>query len=337
MPTLTSRNFPATRMRRLRQKPFIRDLVRETALSTKDLILPLFVKEGEDEREAIEAMPGTYRLGINPLLEEARRARDLGISAIALFPVIDAKLKSPDGKEAHNPKGLIPRTVERLKEEMPELGIITDVALDPYTDHGQDGVIDKHGEVLNDETLAVLCEQAATHAGAGADIVAPSDMMDGRVGAIRKRLDKNGHEDTIILAYSAKYASGYYYPFRDALGSQSSLAGADKKSYQMDVGNSDEALHECALDINEGADIVMVKPGMPCLDVIYKVKHQLKVPTFAYQVSGEYAMHALAFEHNCLPRETVLLESLMALKRAGADAILSYFALQAAEQLRGHR
>lgn len=320
-------------MRRLRRRPFMRNLVRESRLSAQDLILPLFVIEGERTREAVEAMPGTERLGMGPLLERAERAHELGIQAVALFPVIDAKLKSADGKEAYNPEGLIPRAVSRLKKALPSLGVITDVALDPYTDHGQDGVVDEHGEVLNDPTLEALCAQALTHADCGTDVVAPSDMMDGRIKIIRQGLEKGGHSDTVILAYSAKYASAYYGPFRDALGSNTALSGADKQGYQMDVGNSDEAVHECALDISEGADIVMVKPGMPCLDIIHRVKTELKCVTFAYQVSGEYAMHQAAFANGSLERNAVLMESLLAFKRAGADAILSYFAMEAAQSL----
>lgn len=320
-------------MRRLRRHPFMRNLVRESRLSAQDLILPLFVIEGERTREAVDAMPGTERLGMEPLLERAERAHKLGIQAVALFPVIDVKLKSADGKEAYNPDGLIPRAVSRLKKALPALGVITDVALDPYTDHGQDGIVDEHGEVLNDPTLEALCAQALTHAERGTDVVAPSDMMDGRIKIIREGLEKGGHSNTVILAYSAKYASAYYGPFRDALGSNTALGGADKQGYQMDVGNSDEAVHECALDISEGADIVMVKPGMPCLDIIHRVKTELKCTTFAYQVSGEYAMHQAAFANGSLERNAVLMESLLAFKRAGADAILSYFAMEVAQSL----
>ena len=331
---IVPRQFPTTRMRRLRQQPFMRELTRESHISAKDLILPIFVSEGDNLREPIDAMPGCERLGIKAMLEHASEAFDLGIPAVALFPVIDKSLKSVDGKEAINPKGLIPQAVQALKKAVPQLGIITDVALDPYTAHGQDGIIDQHGRVINDKTLVVLRKQALVCAGAGADIVAPSDMMDGRIGAIRTTLDNEHFQDVVILSYAAKYASNYYGPFREALKSSAALAGADKKGYQMNVANSDEALHECALDISEGADIVMIKPGMPYLDVIYRVKTELGVPTFAYQVSGEYSMLQLAFDKGYLDKDAVILESLLAFKRAGTDAILSYFAMDAARLMR---
>jgi porphobilinogen synthase len=321
-------------MRRLRQRPFIRDLVRESVLSVQDLILPLFIIEGEDSCEAISAMPGCARLGTKAMLEHAQQAHDLGIPAVALFPVIEPGLKSAEGAEAFNPKGLVPRAVAALKKTLPDLGVITDVALDPYTNHGQDGIIDSGAQVMNDETLVVLQKQALAHARAGADVIAPSDMMDGRIGAIREALDSKGFQDRIILSYAAKYASNYYGPFRDALKSKQALAGGDKKGYQMDIANSDEALRECAMDISEGADIIMIKPGMPCLDVIYRVKTELNMPTFAYQVSGEYAMLQAAFAGGHLDRDAVILESLLAFKRAGADAVLSYFAIDAAKLLR---
>lgn len=325
--------FPQTRLRRLRANVFSRDLVRENTLTVKDLIYPMFVLEGKNQRETIASMPGIERLSIDLLVKETKTLHKLGIPAIALFPVTPKSAKSLDASEAWNADGLVQRTVKALKNAVPELGVITDVALDPFTTHGQDGLIDKNGYVLNDATIEVLVKQALSHAQAGADIVAPSDMMDGRIGAIRTALEANGFVNTAILAYSAKYASHYYGPFRDAVGSAGNLGKGNKNSYQMDPANSDEALHECALDLAEGADIIMVKPGMPYLDVVRRVKDELQVPTFAYQVSGEYAMHVAAFEKGWLDRDTVILESLMAFKRAGADAILTYFAKDVAKLL----
>jgi porphobilinogen synthase len=322
--------FPNTRMRRLRASVFARDLVRENQLAVSDLICPMFVLEGKNQRESIESMPGIERLSIDLLVKEARLLSKLGIPALALFPVTPPSAKSLDAREAWNPDGLAQRAVKALKDAVPELGVITDVALDPFTTHGQDGLIDKNGYVLNDATIEALVRQALSHAVAGADVVAPSDMMDGRIGAIRRALENEGFINTAILAYSAKYASAYYGPFRDAVGSAGNLGKSNKCSYQMDPANSDEALHECALDLAEGADIIMVKPGMPYLDVVRRVKEELKVPTFAYQVSGEYAMHVAAFDQGWLDREAVILESLLAFKRAGADAILTYFAKEAA-------
>ncbi|HSC76423.1 MAG TPA: porphobilinogen synthase [Pseudomonadales bacterium] len=325
--------FPDTRMRRLRANTFSRDLMRENILTVKDLIYPMFVLEGKNQRETITSMPGIERLSIDLLVKEAKLLHKLGIPAVALFTVTPKSAKSLDAREAWNADGLAQRAVQALKNAVPELGVITDVALDPFTTHGQDGLIDKNGYVLNDATIEALVKQALSHAQAGADMVAPSDMMDGRIGAIRTVLETNGFVNTAILAYSAKYASHYYGPFRDAVGSAGNLGKSNKKSYQMDPANSDEALHECALDLAEGADIIMVKPGMPYLDVVRRVKDELKAPTFVYQVSGEYAMHVAAFEKGWLDRETVILESLLAFKRAGADAILSYFAKDAAEFL----
>ena len=326
------RSWPRTRMRRLRRHRFVRDLVREHELLPKDLIWPLFVTEGKDSAEPVPAMPGVKRLSIDRAVAAAKSAAALGIPAVALFPVIDPTLKTANGKEAWNPEGLIPRAVRALKDAVPELGVITDVALDPYTSHGQDGLVDQHSkQVLNDETVAVLCQQALCHAAAGADMVAPSDMMDGRIGAVRKTLETEGFRDTIILAYTAKYASSYYGPFRSAVGSAKSLGGGNKRQYQMDPGNSDEAWQECLLDLHEGADILMVKPAMPCLDVIAVLKQRLSVPIFAYQVSGEYSMHCAAFDAGMLDRDAVILESLLCIKRAGSSAILSYFALEAAQ------
>jgi len=325
--------FPHTRMRRLRANEFARRLVRESTLTPADFIFPVFVLEGKDQREAVPSMPGIERLSVDLLLEQARTVRQLGIPAIALFPVVPAERKSLHAEEACNDDGLVQRAVRALKDALPDLGVITDVALDPYTTHGQDGIIDEGGYVLNDATSEVLVKQARSHAAAGADVVAPSDMMDGRVGAIRRELESAGFHNTLIMAYSAKYASAYYGPFRDAVGSAGNLKGGNKFSYQMDAANSDEALHECALDLAEGADMIMVKPGMPYLDIVRRVKDELLAPTFAYQVSGEYAMHVAAFERGWLPREAVVLESLLAFKRAGCDGILTYFALEAAHSL----
>ena len=326
--------YPYTRMRRTRAKEFSRRLVRETGLSVDDLILPVFVIEGTDQSEAVSSMPGVNRLSIDLLVQEACDAAALGIPAIALFPVIGQEKKSLTAEEAYNPEGLVQRAVRAIKQTTPELGVITDVALDPYTSHGQDGIIDSEtGYVINDITNDILVKQALSHAEAGADIVAPSDMMDGRIGDIREALEDQGFVNTQIMAYSAKYASSYYGPFRDAVGSADNIKSGDKKTYQMDPANSDEALHECALDLDEGADMIMVKPGMPYLDIVYRVKQELKAPTFVYQVSGEYAMHCAAFDNGWLSREQIILESLLAFKRAGADGILTYFAKEAAQLL----
>ncbi|HUO81594.1 MAG TPA: porphobilinogen synthase [Gammaproteobacteria bacterium] len=325
--------YPATRMRRLRRDDFSRRLVRERTLSLDDLICPLFVVEGRRQRVPVPSMPGVERLSIDELVARAARVARLGIPAIALFPVIDSALKSADGGEAWNPGGLVQRAVRALKAELPELGIITDVALDPYTDHGQDGVLDDGGRVANDPSVAALVRQALSQAEAGADMIAPSDMMDGRIGAIRAALESAGFVDTRILAYSAKYASRFYGPFRDAVGSAASLAGGDKSGYQMDPANSDEALREAALDIAEGADVVMVKPALPCLDIVHRVRSELRVPTFAYQVSGEYAMLEAAAANGWLDGPAAALESLLAIKRAGADAIITYYAERAASWL----
>jgi porphobilinogen synthase len=326
--------FPLSRPRRLRRDDFTRRLVREHALSVNDLIYPVFVLEGEKRRESVASMPGVDRVSLDLLLHVAEECVQLGIPVMALFPVISANLKTPDGKEAKNPKGLIPHVVSTLKKHFPNLGIMTDVALDPYTSHGQDGLLDDAGYILNDVTVEVLTQQALTQASAGVDIVAPSDMMDGRIGAIRHALEANGHIHTRIMAYSAKYASAFYGPFRDAVGSAANLGKSDKKTYQMDPGNTDEALREVALDIAEGADMVMVKPGMPYLDVVRRVKDEFKVPTFAYQVSGEYAMLKAAAQNGWLDHDAVMMESLLAFKRAGADGILTYFAIDAAKKLK---
>jgi porphobilinogen synthase len=325
--------FPKTRMRRLRAHQFARDLVRENRLSPSDLIFPVFVLEGQQQREAVLSMPGVERLSIDLLIEQAKQAHSLGIPALALFPVVSADKKTLTADEASNPDGLVQRAVKSLKDAVPELGVITDVALDPFTTHGQDGIIDHSGYVLNDVTNEVLVKQALSHAHAGADVVAPSDMMDGRIGLIRDALEQTSFPNTLIMSYAAKYASSYYGPFRDAVGSSGNIKGGNKHSYQMDPGNSDEALHECALDLAEGADMIMVKPGMPYLDIIQRVKQELAAPTFAYQVSGEYAMHQAAFQNNWLEPEAVMLESLMAFKRAGCDGILTYFAIEAAKAL----
>jgi porphobilinogen synthase len=325
--------FPQTRMRRLRASAFSRALVRETTLTPADLIFPVFVLEGSGQREAIASMPGIERLSIDLLAQQARELQQLGVPAVALFPVVDASRKSLLAEEAYNADGLVQRAVKCLKDAVPELGVITDVALDPYTTHGQDGIIDAAGYVVNDVTTEVLVKQALSHAAAGADVVAPSDMMDGRIGAIRAQLEADSFRNTLIMAYSAKYASSYYGPFRDAVGSAGNIKGGNKYSYQMDPANSDEALHECALDLAEGADMIMVKPGMPYLDIVRRVKDELKAPTFAYQVSGEYAMHMAAFQQGWLQQQPVMLESLLAFKRAGCDGILTYFALEAARAL----
>lgn len=322
--------FPYTRMRRLRKNDFSRRLVQENQLSVNDLIYPMFVLEGENRRESIESMPDIERLSIDLLLKEASELVALGVPAIALFPVTPLEKKSLLAEEAYNPDGLAQRAVKALKSQFPELGVITDVALDPFTTHGQDGIIDEQGYVINDTTTDILVKQALSHAEAGADVVAPSDMMDGRIGAIREALEEHGFIHTQIMAYSAKYASHYYGPFRDAVGSAGNLKGADKKTYQMNPANSDEALREVALDIQEGADMVMVKPGMPYLDIVKRVKDEFSVPTFAYQVSGEYAMHKAAINNGWLAEKPCVMESLLAFKRAGADGILTYFAKQAA-------
>lgn len=328
----TSRGpYPYTRMRRNRATDFSRRLTRETALSVNDLILPMFVIEGTGQSEAVASMPGVNRLSIDLLVEEAIEIAALGIPAIALFPVVPEEKKSLLAEEAYSPEGLAQRAIRAIKQAVPELGVIIDVALDPFTSHGQDGIIDEEtGYVLNDITIEVLVKQALSHAQAGADIVAPSDMMDGRIALIREALEECDFINTQIMAYSAKYASSYYGPFREAVGSANNIQGGDKKTYQMDPGNSDEALHECALDLEEGADMIMVKPGMPYLDILRRVKDELRAPTFVYQVSGEYAMHCAAFENGWLNRDAVILESLLAFKRAGADGILTYFAKEAA-------
>lgn len=326
--------FPATRLRRMRYQAFSRRLMQENQLSVDDLICPLFVIEGQNQQQNIASMPGVSRLSIDLLLKEADSLLELGIPAIALFPVIDPSQKSLDAAEAFNPEGLAQRAVKALKKSFPELGIITDIALDPFTSHGQDGLLNSQGYVINDETVAVLCKQALSHAEAGADIVAPSDMMDGRIGAIRQTLENHGHINTRILAYSAKYASSFYGPFRDAVGSAGNLGGGNKYSYQMDPANSDEALREIAMDIQEGADMIMVKPGMPYLDIIRRAKDEFGVPTFAYQVSGEYAMLKAATQNGWLDEKQVVLESLLAFKRAGCNGILTYYAKAAAQWLK---
>src|SRR5690606_20953110 len=330
MKSLHRAPFPSTRMRRMRSSDFSRRLMRENVLTPNDLIYPVFVLDGSGRREPIASMPGIERLSIDLLLEEAREIHALGVPALALFPVTPASHKSLLAEEAYSDNGIAQRAVRTLKDALPDLGIITDVALDPFTTHGQDGIIDEDGYVLNDVTVEILSKQALSHADAGADVVAPSDMMDGRIGAIRDVLEDAGHINTRIMAYSAKYASSYYGPFRDAVGSAGNLKGADKYSYQMDPANSDEALHECALDLAEGADMIMIKPGMPYLDIVRRVKDELAAPTFVYQVSGEYAMHMAAIQNGWLNENAVIIESLLAFKRAGADGILTYFAKRAA-------
>jgi porphobilinogen synthase len=326
--------FPSRRLRRMRRDDFSRRLSRETRLSPDDLILPVFVLDGRNTTQAVASMPGVSRRSIDLLLPVVEQALTLGVPALALFPVIEPALKSPTAAEAFNPDGLVPRCVREVKARFPEMGIVTDIALDPYTSHGQDGLIDERGYVLNDETIAALQKQALTHAGAGADVVAPSDMMDGRIGALRTALDSESFIHTRILAYSAKYASAFYGPFRDAVGSGANLGTGDKKTYQMDPANSDEAMHEVALDLEEGADMVMVKPGMPYLDIVRRVKDTFEVPTFVYQVSGEYAMLRAAASAGWIDGTACMMESLLGFKRAGADGILTYFALDAAKQLR---
>ena len=331
---MVTANYPALRLRRLRRDEFTRRLVREHSLSVHDLIYPVFVLDGKQRREAVTSMPGVERLSLDLLLGVAEDCVKLNIPVLALFPVIAPELKTPDGAEATNPDGLVPRVVQTLKREFPQLGVLTDVALDPYTSHGQDGLLDGTGYILNEPTVAMLVRQALVQAQAGVDIVAPSDMMDGRIGAIRDALENAGHIHTRIMAYSAKYASAFYGPFRDAVGSAANLGKADKKVYQMDPGNSDEALREVRLDIAEGADMVMVKPGMPYLDIVRRVKDEFRMPTFVYQVSGEYAMLRAAALNGWLDGPAVMMESLLAFKRAGADGILTYFAIEAARALR---
>ena len=325
--------YPLSRMRRLRKDAFSRALVRESTLSVDDLIQPVFVCEGSAVRESIPSMPGVERISLDLLLQRTKRLDALGIRALALFPVVETSSKTPDAKEAFNPDGLVPTVVSALREAVPDMGIITDVALDPYTSHGQDGLLDDAGYVTNDATVETLVQQALCHARAGAQVVAPSDMMDGRIGAIREALEVEGLVNTRILAYSAKYASSFYGPFRDAVGSSGNLGGGSKYTYQMDPGNSDEALREIELDLAEGADMVMVKPGMPYLDIVLRVKQEFGVPTFVYQVSGEYAMLCAAANNGWLDRDAVVMESLLAFKRAGADAILTYFAEEVATVL----
>ena len=327
--------FPLSRPRRLRRDAFTRALVCENRLSAQDLILPVFVLDGQGQTQDVASMPGVQRRSVDGLFAVAEQCLKLGVPVMALFPVIDPALKTPDGREATNPDGLVPRVVRALKARFPELGLLTDVALDPFTSHGQDGLLDDTGYILNDATVAVLRQQALVQAQAGVDIVAPSDMMDGRIGAVRTALEAEGLIHTRIMAYSAKYASAFYGPFRDAVGSKGNLGKSDKKVYQMDPGNSDEALREVALDIAEGADMVMVKPGMPYLDIVRRVKDEFRVPTFAYQVSGEYAMIKAAAANGWLDHDAVMMEALLAFKRAGADGVLSYFALDAARVLRG--
>ena len=330
----TPPSYPTSRPRRLRRDAFTRALVRESRLASADLILPVFVLDGVRQEQDVASMPGVKRRSVDGLFAVAEQCLALGVPVMALFPVIEPALKSPDGREALNREGLVPRAVRELKKRFPELGVLTDVALDPFTSHGQDGLLDASGYILNDETVAVLREQALVQAEAGVDIVAPSDMMDGRIGAIRTALEAAGRIHTRIMAYSAKYASAFYGPFRDAVGSAASLGKADKKVYQMDPGNSDEALREVALDIAEGADMVMVKPGLPYLDIVRRVKDEFRMPTFAYQVSGEYSMLKAAAANGWLDHDAVMMESLLAFRRAGADGVLSYFALDAARLLR---
>ncbi|NNG23968.1 porphobilinogen synthase [Telluria aromaticivorans] len=334
MTIITPATYPAARMRRMRRDPFSRALMRENIVTASDLIYPVFILEGENQRQQVASMPGVERVSVDLLLTVAEECVALGIPVMALFPVVDASLKTYDGIEATNPDGLVPRAVRELKRRFPELGLMTDVALDPYTTHGQDGLPDENGYIVNDKTIEMLIRQSLAQAEAGVDMVAPSDMMDGRIGAIRGALEANGHIHTRIMAYSAKYASAFYGPFRDAVGSAANLGKADKNTYQMDPANSDEALREVALDIAEGADMVMVKPGMPYLDVVRRVKDEFKVPTFAYQVSGEYAMIKAAAQNGWLDHDKVMMESMMAFKRAGADGVLTYFALEIARLLK---
>ncbi|HIP81485.1 MAG TPA: porphobilinogen synthase [Leucothrix mucor] len=330
---VTPSSFPNARMRRMRKDDFSRRLMRENVLTTNDLIYPVFVIEGENQREAIASMPGVERLSIDLLVEEAKQISALGVPLMAIFPVVGDAKKSDGAEEAFNLDGLAQRTVRAIKDAVPELGVMTDVALDPFTSHGQDGLMNAEGYIVNDETVEVLVKQAVSHADAGADIVAPSDMMDGRIGTIRKALEDAGHTNTRILAYSAKYASSFYGPFRDAVGSSGNLGGGNKYSYQMDPANSDEALYEVALDLNEGADMVMIKPGMPYLDIVRRIKDEFKAPTYVYQVSGEYAMLKAASQNGWLDEKAVVMESLLSMKRAGADGILTYYAKTVAEWL----
>jgi porphobilinogen synthase len=332
--TSKAAQFPAVRMRRMRKDAFSRAMMRETTLTPADLIYPVFIVDGKNHREKVASMPGVERLSVDLLLAVAEDCVELGIPVMALFPVINPTLKTPDGIEATNPDGLVPRAIRELKQRFPELGILTDVALDPFTSHGQDGVINADGYVLNDETVEILTRQALTQAEAGADIVAPSDMMDGRIGAVRAALESHKHIYTRIMAYSAKYASAFYGPFRDAVGSATNLGKSDKCTYQMDPANSNEALREVALDIAEGADMVMVKPGMPYLDIVRRVKDEFKVPTFAYQVSGEYAMIKAAAQNGWLDHDKAMMEAMLAFKRAGADGVLTYFARDIARLLK---
>ena len=327
-------HFPAHRPRRMRRDDWSRRLMQENSVSSNDLIYPVFLLEGSNQSQAVASMPGVNRVSLDLLFSVAQECVALGIPVMALFPVIDSALKTPDGKEAFNPNGLIPTAVKELKKRFPTLGIMTDVALDPYTSHGQDGVLDSQGRILNEETTAILVQQAVAQAQAGVDIVAPSDMMDGRIGKIREALEQKNLIHTRIMAYSAKYASAFYGPFRDAVGSAKNLGKADKKTYQMDSANSDEAIHEVALDISEGADMVMVKPGMPYLDIVRRVKDTFEYPTYAYQVSGEYAMLKAAAQNGWLDHDAVMMESLLAFKRAGADGVLTYFALEAARLIK---
>ncbi|MES2015154.1 MAG: porphobilinogen synthase [Pseudomonadota bacterium] len=334
MSQLPANLYPATRMRRMRRDPFSRALMRENTITSSDLIYPVFILDGANQRQQVGSMPGVERVSVDLLLAKAEECVTLGIPVMALFPVIDAALKTPDGIEAANPDGLVPRAVRALKSRFPELGILTDVALDPFTSHGQDGLIDDNGYVVNDETIEMLIRQSLCQAEAGVDVVAPSDMMDGRIGAIRAALESKKLIHTRIMAYSAKYASAFYGPFRDAVGSSGNLGKSDKNTYQMDPANSDEALREVALDLAEGADMVMVKPGMPYLDIVRRVKDEFKVPTFAYQVSGEYAMIKAAAQNGWLDHDKVMMEAMMAFKRAGADGVLTYFALDIARLLK---
>ena len=334
MPAHIPAAYPAIRLRRMRRDPFSRALMRENTITAHDLIYPVFILDGDNQRQQVASMPGVERVSIDLLLEVAAECVALGIPVIALFPVIDNALKTYDGVEATNPDGLVPRAIKALKARFPQLGILTDIALDPYTTHGQDGLPDENGYIVNETTIAILIRQALTHARAGVDIVAPSDMMDGRIGAIRAALEDGGHIHTRIMAYSAKYASAFYGPFRDAVGSSANLGKADKNTYQMDPANSDEALREVGLDLAEGADMVMVKPGMPYLDIVRRVKDEFRVPTFAYQVSGEYAMLKAAAQNGWLDHDKVMMESMMAFKRAGADGVLTYFARDIARLLK---
>ncbi len=334
MSSIITGQYPNTRMRRMRRDPFSRALMRENTVTASDLIYPVFILDGENQRQQVASMPGVERVSVDLLLKVAEECVSLGIPVLALFPVIDASLKTYDGVEATNPDGLVPRAVRALKKHFPELGILTDVALDPYTTHGQDGLPDETGYIVNEKTIAMLTRQALAQAEAGVDIVAPSDMMDGRMGVIRNALEERGFIHTRLMAYSAKYASAFYGPFRDAVGSAANLGKADKNTYQMDPANIDEALREVTLDLAEGADMVMVKPGMPYLDVVRRVKDEFKVPTFAYQVSGEYAMLKAAAQNGWLDHDKVMMESMMAFKRAGADGVLTYFALDVARKLK---